>query len=268
RLEALPFLEADDVLGRHPAVLEDDVAGVGAALAHLAVRLAADQSWGVALDDEGADAASPLTAGARHHSEDARDRAVGDEALSTVENVVVAVTLGAGLERGGVGADVGLGQAEGADQLARRQARQILALLLLGAVDQDALRADAVVSAEDGTEGRRGLADLEGHQHLLFHRQAEAAVLLGDGQAEQAHLLHLLDDVLGNDVFFGDTLFRWDQPFTHEARNGVQQLVERFLVTNHVKLLDEMSRYIRERMFLTLLTICRSLGPSSSSRRC
>src|SRR5262249_22399965 len=39
-LEALPLLAADQLTGGHAAVLKDDVAGVAAALAHLAVGLA------------------------------------------------------------------------------------------------------------------------------------------------------------------------------------------------------------------------------------
>src|SRR4029450_3260872 len=39
-LETLAFLAADELAGGHAAVLEDDVAGVAAALAHLAVDLA------------------------------------------------------------------------------------------------------------------------------------------------------------------------------------------------------------------------------------
>ena len=63
--------------------------------------------------------------------------AVGDEALGAVEDIVVALQHGHGLLAGGVGAGIGLSQAEGTDLLAGEQVRQILHLLLLGAVLKD-----------------------------------------------------------------------------------------------------------------------------------
>ena len=92
----------------------------------------------VLLHDEGGDAVVAL--GLVGHGEDHEGVghvAVGDEALGAVEDVVVALQHGQGLLAGGVGAGVGLGQAEGADLLAAQQVGQVLALLLLGAVLKD-----------------------------------------------------------------------------------------------------------------------------------
>ena len=77
----------------------------------------------------------------------------------------------------------------------RGEPRQPAALLRLGAEHDEALAADADVGAEERAEGRRGLAELEGDPHLLLHGEAEAAVLLGDGKAEEAERAHLRDDV-------------------------------------------------------------------------
>ena len=59
------------------------------------------------------------------------DRRVGDPHLAAVEHPVGAVAAGPGRHVGRVGAVVGLGQAEAADQLAGRHARQPSLLLLL-----------------------------------------------------------------------------------------------------------------------------------------
>ena len=58
-LEALA-LAAQAVFDGHPDIVEDDVADVGALLAHLLLGLADGQARQVALDQEGAD---PATAG-------------------------------------------------------------------------------------------------------------------------------------------------------------------------------------------------------------
>ena len=61
---------------------------------------------------------APGAAGAREDRQVVGDGAAGDVHLLAVEDVVVAVADGARLEVGGVGAVVGLGQAEGALDLA------------------------------------------------------------------------------------------------------------------------------------------------------
>ena len=156
----------------------------------------------LALDDEGRDAAGALLGriGARHQREDAGLRRVGDEALGAVDDVVLAVApMARGAQRGGVRAGVRLGQRERGDDLAGRQLRQVLGLLLLGAVDHDALRADADRGAEHRAEGRRGLAQLEHHQHLLFHRQSEAAIRLRGWSGRTGPSCFIsLDDGRGN----------------------------------------------------------------------
>ncbi len=97
-LETHAFLAADDVLGGHPAVIENDVAGVGAFLAHLHVGLAAGNTGGIPFHNKGGDAAATLDfrVGACHYRKQARTGTIGDVALGAIENVVVAVTLGAG----------------------------------------------------------------------------------------------------------------------------------------------------------------------------
>ena len=234
-LETLAFLTADNVLGGHPAVLEGDVANVGAFLAHLHVRLAADQPRRVAFNDKGGDAAGALVVlvGTRHHRVQAGFRAVGDVTLGAVENVVVAVLVRAGLQARRVGAHVRLGQTERADHFAGGQFGHVLLLLLFGAVDQNALGTDAVIGAEERAERRRGVADLKRHQGFLFHGQAQAAVLLGNRQTEQTHLFHFPGDVLGNGVVLGHGLLRRNQAVADETVDGIDELVEYFLVANH-----------------------------------
>ena len=69
---------------------------------------------------------------------------VGDEHLRAVEDVLVAVADGRGLDPGDVGAGVRLGQRERAEDRLLEQRRQPLALLLLGAGEQHRQRAEDV----------------------------------------------------------------------------------------------------------------------------
>ena len=140
-LEALALLAQHTILGDH-AILEDQVAGRAAANAHLLLVLALREALIGFLHDESGDllhGAAALIGGLAGDGDDdegIRHVAVGDEALAAVEDVVLAGLIqdGGGLLTLGVGAGAGLGQAESADLAAGAQVRQILFLLLLGAV--------------------------------------------------------------------------------------------------------------------------------------
>src|SRR5215203_1960905 len=108
-------------------------------------------------------------------------------------------------------------------------------LLLRCAVDDDALRADAVVGADERAEGGRGAAEPEGDLRLLAHRQPEAAVFLRDREAEEAEPAHLGDDLGRDAVLLGDALLERPQALGHEALDGIEELGERVAVERHPK---------------------------------
>jgi hypothetical protein len=112
------------------------------------------------------------------------------EDLAAVDHVVVAVALGAGLERGQVGARVGLRVADREVALAGQDARQVLGLL--------GFAAEAHQRGADGVErqeGQRkaGRLHLVGEQELIEDRPRLAAVLFGPAQTEQAVRRQLLE---------------------------------------------------------------------------
>ena len=152
---------------RHLDVLELRGAELPPRHAHRPQRLGA-QPRRVALDQERADAARALVAGAREHDVGLGVAGVADEALLPVEHPRVAVALGAHLERGGVGADRGLGQRVGAVALAAHQRREPLALLLLGAGEQDRQRHELHVRRHqrDRAGELRQLLDVGAPGHL------------------------------------------------------------------------------------------------------
>ena len=152
------------------------------------------------VEDEGGDAAAVALGlrHLRHHHDDVGDRAVGRPQLAAVEHVAALGRDGRGAEPRGVRADVGLGEQEGGDVVARHQ-RQPLLLLLLGAEADERLGdADRLVGGEQRRE--RGVPGAGEHERLVVVdlREAEAAVLLGHLHAERAELLEAVDDRLGD----------------------------------------------------------------------
>ncbi len=108
--------------------------------------------------------------------------------LRPVDHPLVAVTDRAGAQTGQIGARVGLGVAEREDDLAARDPRQELLLVLLGAVPHDHRR---YRRHGEVRPWHAGVLEL-GHQQVLVHgRQAEAAVLRRPVQPEPALLADL-----------------------------------------------------------------------------
>ncbi len=193
-VEALSLL-AQPVLDRHRDVLQDHVAGVAGPHAHLILFLARRKARRVPLDDEGGDA--PMAQIGVDGGEDGvqvGDAAVGDEALLTVEHVVIPPAHGGGTNRRRVGASLGLGKREATQPHLRLVAEpgDVAGLLRLGARDHDGDRSQP--SANDGgtdahTPPGKFLDHQAGGQDA---RHAAATVLLGIPVGHEADLARLL----------------------------------------------------------------------------
>src|SRR5918992_1851900 len=103
-------------------VLEVDLAGIGGAERELPFLVLAGVALGIGGDDESADGLGILdVAGLGPDDRDGGLGSVGDPHLGTVEHPTV---FGLSRDRdhpAGVGAEVGLGEAEAADLLTRRE---------------------------------------------------------------------------------------------------------------------------------------------------
>ena len=166
--------------------------------AHLLLVLAHGEAGEAALHDEGGDAAGAL--GLVGHGEDHEHVghvAIGDEDLGAVEDIVVAVQLGLGLALGGVGTGVGFGQAESTHLVTLGQHGQIFLLLLLRAMGDDGIAAQAVVGGHDVAGGGALLGQLLDADGAGQGISARAAVLLGDAHAHHAQVEQLLDVLPG-----------------------------------------------------------------------
>ncbi len=194
---------AEHAVARQPEVAEQGLGGVDALVAHL-VDLAGDGQAGQHLAEadgllhqEGGEVLvrfGGALVGPRQQRDQVGAGPVGQPHLGAVDDVAVAVTDRPGLDRGDVRAEVGLGHGERAADLAGRHPRQERRLLLGGAVLPDHVGHDEV-GVDDAGDAHPAARDLLDHERVGQQRLAKTAVVLGNHQAEQAHLAHARDDV-------------------------------------------------------------------------
>ena len=143
----------------------------------------------IGLDDEGAHAlaATRVRIGDGEDRDEVRDRAVGDEALRAVEDVVVAVAGGPHPHCRHVAAGRRLGQGERGEPLPGGEPRQVSVLLLLGPGKQDREGAELLHGGDEAGRGvgTRDLLDKDGLGDLV---ECGAAVPLLEAGAEQVLL--------------------------------------------------------------------------------
>ena len=130
----------------------------------------------------------------------------------------VGILDGLGADRGRIRSRAGLGQAKRRDHFAAGQLRQISRSLLGRAEQQYALHADRAVRA-DGERHRTVVrAALAQDARVAGIRQAEAAMLLGNDQAEQPQIAQTLNEFR--------RLFRRPVPPLEILMPGRQELVD------------------------------------------
>ena len=171
------MLLADQVLDRHLDVVEEHLVDLASAV-HGLDRAHGD-AWRLHVDQDEGDAELLLGGGiGAAQAEDPvgvlRQRGPG---LLAVDDVVVALAHGRGLEAGEVGAGAGLGEALAPPVVERRHARQEPLLLLLGAEGDDHRPAHGHV---EGQRLRHAVElQLLGVDVVLHRRPIRAAPLLG-----------------------------------------------------------------------------------------
>src|SRR3954447_15687973 len=231
------LLAAEDALGRAAVAVVDQLGRLDALVAHLldlrrhvqALEVAlAGFGPGLLLGDE---AGHPLVRRVglgvvlHQHEDDAGAEAVGDPHLLAVQlPVAVLALLGGRLDALDVGADLGLGEREGGADLAGRHLRQEVILLLVGAELHQQVGADEV-GVDDAGDRDPAARELFDDHRVGGQVEPHAAVLLGNGDPEEAELFHLLDDRLregilvvvvlgvGDDLLVGELADHFDDGF-------------------------------------------------------
>ena len=135
--------------------------------------------------------------GRSEHADDVGLAAVGDEALLTVDDPLVAVLDSSGLHVGSVGTGLGLGQSERSVALALQDVLGEVLNLLGGAADQNGLQSQ-VGGLHDGSEVAVIVAHLFVHNLSGSQVDLVAAVLLGNLEGVQAQLERLCIGLKGD----------------------------------------------------------------------
>ena len=187
-------LGAEHQIGGQLDVLEDELRGIGGALAELVLD-PATRKPGVSVGTR--KALMPLLP--RSGSVTAKTIAIlgilarGDELLGAVQHPTVAVAPRPGLDRRGVGAGLRLRQAETREHLALRHRLEKPPLLLVRAVLQHRHAADRVLHAQNGRDRTLAGGDFLHHQGIADMVGARPAIFLRHQhphEAEPAELGH------------------------------------------------------------------------------
>ncbi len=181
-LEAGPPLAEEVVLG-HPAAAEGQAVGVGGVPAELAVGLLDDEAVGAGRDRDGTDLRRAVPPGPRAggHRDDAGDLGpgVGDVALGAVDDPLAVGQLRLGPRGPGVGAGLGLGEAERGQRTTLHQVGQPPLALGVGAVGEDRVDAQADARAQRDPGGLVDVAELLDRDAQAGEVTAGPAVGLG-----------------------------------------------------------------------------------------
>ena len=131
----------------------------------------------------------------RPHHEHVGDRRVGNPHLGAGQPVAVGNLLGAGLHAAGIGAGIGLGQAEAADPLAGGELGQVFLALVLVAIGVDRIHHQRGLHRVHRAIAGIDALDLARHEAIGDVARIGAAIFLRQGDADQAEFAHLVEDV-------------------------------------------------------------------------
>jgi hypothetical protein len=127
--------------------------------------------------------------------EDIRDGRVGDPHLGTGQAVPAVDLHGPRCHAARIGAGVGLGQAETADQLTACEAGQETVLLLLRAISVDRIHDEARLDRHRRPVAAVDPLDRTRHQAVADIIKPGAAIFDRHGRSEQAEFAHLMHDL-------------------------------------------------------------------------
>ena len=134
--------------------------------------------------------------GARPDDGHIGDAAVGDPGLLAVEDPGIAVAARGGAHAGGIGSEIGLGQAEASDGLAALQGGEPLLLLLLAAVGEDGVHDERALHGDEAAHAGIDALEFLHDEAVLGIAHAGAAVAFEVG-AEEAEVGHFRYDLGG-----------------------------------------------------------------------
>ena len=156
-------------------------------------------------------------------------RAVGKGApgLGAVDDELIAVARRPACDVGEVGARVGFGEREGAEEFAARHRRIVLALLLLAGI-----AIDSVAARDDTGDAHPRPREFFRHQRVFESAEAQPAVLLGNEDSEVTERAHLVAQIHRDLAFDRIELVRDRQHLVH--REVARGLLDHFAFFSQV----------------------------------
>jgi len=199
----------DEVFSRHADVVERQPGcrrSTDAALGH--APLYHFEAGHIRRDNEGGNVGAVAAWDWRpgHNVNHAGNAAIGDISLFAVENVGIPFGSrdGGGLDIGGIGAGLRLGEGESGQHFAPGKPRQPVPFLFLCAGEQQRPQADAMVGVHE--HGHAGVVPAEHLDDAAVAglREAAAPVFLGDCHAQHAQISQTPDNMVWNRRFTVD----------------------------------------------------------------
>src|SRR5437763_5589910 len=245
--DAIAFaLSAEQIGGGHATVLEDDLRRVRRALPQLLLDPRDDVTLCGGFDDERGNAflRGSAVGNGENHS-DVGMLARGDELLDAIQYICAAVAvfdqLGTGRDRGGIGADVRLGETEATQFGAPRKWLQEALLLRVAAEGQDRAAHDRVLHAQDGRS--RAVAGGD-----LFERNRQRNVI----EAGAAVALRYHDAVGSEAAQLRERLARENMaaiPFRRKGRESLAGEIAHSVANQALRLVEQHRSSARDRWF-------------------
>ncbi|MCY1355806.1 hypothetical protein D9M69_422420 [compost metagenome] len=220
---------AEDLGGRHAAVVEEDLVGVVALVADALGSTAHGHARGALVHQEGGHRVALLAVVLIGVGDGEDDGEVGmagmaDEVLAAVQHEVVAVAHGAGLDGVGVGAGARFGEGEAVDLLALHAGQQVILdlLALAGHEDLRGPRDEHVQRPGDlrqlaldqrlGQIVEAATTDFLGHvEGIEAGRDGLAANLRGELRGHGVGAVHFF--LIGQQFLLDEALHRLDEHF-------------------------------------------------------
>ncbi|MNF76864.1 hypothetical protein D3C84_589900 [compost metagenome] len=214
--EALGRLAEKVFLGE-PDVVEKQFSRVLTMQTHLLQFQPALESRHAALDDKQPDAMPVIRIGTRRDYHHIGQNPIGDVSLGAIEQPVVALILGTGLDAGQIAASIGLGHRDSQDAFATDRSWQVLTLLfLVGELIK--IRSDHH-GVQVLVERCVAMTDILFLKNLLVTQvpQAAAAILLVSPHQQKTLLADLLISLTIDIALLAPTFGMRANLFLHEA---------------------------------------------------
>ena len=199
--KALSLHAADKIVGGDAVILENQFGTIDGVIAEFLELLTRSEPVALGRDEQAHAfvARVGLRVSFDEQGETAAVDAVRNPRLGAVDDIVVAVTDGCGTDRLQVGPRVRLGQREAAANFAAGEFGQPLRLLSRRTKAFDGARHDKM-RVENAGNRHPIRCDMRHNFRIGDGGQAETAIFLSDGRAEQPHFGHLGDEFGGPDV--------------------------------------------------------------------